>query len=313
MELAMIRALRRGELLPLRELDEGFTRRPEMVSLVYYQASQIVEFIAARHGFEKVLALLPHFKQGRKTEEAIALVFAQTLDDFDRDFQNFLRERFKPESVEVEWETPRAHAKDQGEFLQRKAEEQPRNFFAQLAYGRYLAKYGSPLAAEEYLKRARDLLPTYVGEGNAYAALAELYETEGKLPEAAAALEALTAQNGKAIDQALKLGEWRLALKDTSAASRAFARAVAIYPYEVEAQRRYGETLMALRQYQAAAQTFRKALALQPADRAGIYCLLAEALLRSGQRAQAKKQALLALEIAPHYERAQEILLRTVE
>jgi len=313
MDLAMIRALRKGELLPLREIDEGFTRRPEMVSLVYYQSAQVIEYITERYGFEKALALLPYFKQGRKTEDAIRLVFAQSLEDFDKAFQEFLRRRFQPSMVEVEWEAQNIPASQQAEVLRRKAEEQPQNFFAALAYGRYLAKHGQPALAEKFLAQAKNLLPAYVDEGNPYEALAELYWKQDRKPEAAEQLEFMTARNGKAIDQALKLGDWQLALKDTNAATRAFTRAVAIYPYEVEAQRRLGELLIAQQRPQAAALIFRAALALQPADRAGMYCLLAEAYLKSGQRAQAKKQALLALELAPNYERAQEILLRAVE
>ncbi len=313
MELAMIRALRQGGLLPLREIDEGFTRRPEMVSLVYYQSAQVVEFIAARYGFEKVLAMLPYFKQGRKTEEVLRLVFAQSLEDFDEAFQDFLQQRFQPQSVELEWEPPPTTATEQSETLRRKAEQQPKNFFAVLAYGRYLVKHGQPVVAEKYLQAAKALLPAYVEEGNPYAALAELHAKAGRIKEAATELEFVSSHNGKAIDAALRLGDWYLALQDTNAATRAFARAVAIYPYELEAQRRLGELLLAQRRPQAAVQTFHAALALQPADRAGIYCSLAEAYLKGGQRAQAKKQALLALEIAPNYERAQEILLRTVE
>jgi hypothetical protein len=40
---------------------------------------------------------------------------------------------------------------------------------------------------------------------------------------------------------------------------------------------------------------------------------LAEGLLQAGDRAEAKRQALAALEIAPTYERAQEILLKLVD
>jgi tetratricopeptide (TPR) repeat protein len=313
MELAMIRALRSNALLPLRELDQGFTQRPETVSLVYYQASQIIAFIDERHGFDKVLALLPHFKKGRKTEEAVRLVFEQSLEDFDRSFRAFLRRRFQPDSVEVEWQAQNIPAAEQAETLRRKAEESPKNFFAALAYGNYLAKHGQPIVAEKYLQHAKKLLPAYVEAGNPYSTLADLYWKRNQRQEAARELEFLVSRNGKAIDEALKLGEWQLALQDTSAAIRAFARAVAIYPYQVESQRRLGELLLAQHRAQAAVQTFQAALALAPTDRAGIYCLLAEAYLKAGQRAQAKKQVLLALEIAPNYERAQEILLRTVE
>ncbi len=312
MEVAMIRALQRGDLLPLREIDAGFTRRPEMVSLVYYQAAQAVEFIAARHGFDKVLALLPHFKQGRKTEEALNAVLGQTLDNFDGEFHAFLRQRFQPDSVEVEWEMQNLPANKQAEVLREKAEAQPRNFFAALAYGRYLAKHGQPIVAEQQLQRAKKILPAYVEEGNPYTALAELYAKSGRTREAAEELEFVSARNGKALDAALQLAEWRLALRDSSAAIRALSRALAIYPYQVETQRRLGEIMLA-RKPQAAVPIFQAVLALQPADRAGTYCLLAEAYLKNGQRTQAKRQALLALEIAPNFERAQEILLHAVE
>lgn len=312
MELAMIRALRQNTLLPLRELDEGFTKNPETVALVYYQASQIIAFIEARHGFDQVLALLPYFKQGRKTEDALRLVFAQSVESFDQSFHTFLRQRFQPDSVEVELDMKLA-GKPSAETLQRRAEEHPKNFFATLAYGRYLVQNGPEPLAEKYLLRAKKLLPAYVEEGNPYAALAELYSKHGRQNEAAQELEFLTAHNGKAIDEALKLGEWRLALKDTSAALTAFTRALAIYPYQVETQRRLGELWLAQQRPQAAVSALQAALALGPVDRAGIYCLLAEAYLKAGQRGLAKKQVLLALEIAPTFERAQELLLRAVE
>jgi tetratricopeptide (TPR) repeat protein len=74
-----------------------------------------------------------------------------------------------------------------------------------------------------------------------------------------------------------------------------------------------GEFKLALREPAAAEQNFRAALGLNPSDRASLFCLLAETYLAQGRRAQAKKQALAALEIAPNFERAQEILLRIVE
>ncbi len=323
-DLAMIRALQNNELLPLRELDEGFTRQPERIALVYYQASQIIEFIQARDGFDRVLALLPHFKKGKKTEEAIQLVFAQSPDEFDRAFHDFLRRRFRPETVELDGQKnspldrflgslSSAPAKGEDGDMRQRAENEPKNFPAALRYGKKLAGNGQAAEAEVYLKRAKGLLPAYVDEGNPYAALAELYWQQGRKREAAEELEFLTAHNGRAVDEALKLGEWQLALRDSAAAARAWSRALAIHPYDAGLQRRTGELKLALKQPGAAEQNLLVALGLNPADRAAIYCLLAEAYLAQGRRAQAKKQALAALEIAPHFERAQEILLQTVE
>ena len=58
---------------------------------------------------------------------------------------------------------------------------------------------------------------------------------------------------------------------------------------------------------------FAGALALSPVDEAAAHTDLAESYLRSGKRAEARKHTLAALEIAPTYERAQELLLKLAE
>jgi len=317
MEIVMIRALRNAQLLPLRDLDDGFTRRPDLVSLAYYQASQIITFIERKYGFNKVLALFPYFRQGRKTDEAISAVFGQSVDEFDQAFQEFLRERFHPSRVKVEWpyaqSDPAKGPPKEIETLQQIAEEEPQNFFANLYCGARLAETGSSSEAENYLKKAKALLPEYVDAKNPYLLLADLYWKQNRRREAAAELEYLTAKNGKSFQEAVRLGEWQLALGDTAAAAAAVERALAIFPYKVELQSQYGRLLIARRQPQKAVQTFRTVLAMNPIDRADAYCWLAQAYLTWGQKLPAKKHALLALEIAPNFERAQEILLQAVE
>ena len=63
----------------------------------------------------------------------------------------------------------------------------------------------------------------------------------------------------------------------------------------------------------AALQAFRVAVAAGSPDRAGAHADLGEALEKTGARDDAKRQALLALEVAPTYVRAQDLLLRLVE
>ena len=62
-----------------------------------------------------------------------------------------------------------------------------------------------------------------------------------------------------------------------------------------------------------ASREFRTVLALNPVDRAAAHTDLAESYFKAGKRAEAKKQTLAALEIAPTYERAQELLLKLVD
>lgn len=58
---------------------------------------------------------------------------------------------------------------------------------------------------------------------------------------------------------------------------------------------------------------FRVALAAGPIDKAAAHADLAESLFAGGQRDEAKREALAALEIAPTFERAQDLLLKLTE
>lgn len=71
-----------------------------------------------------------------------------------------------------------------------------------------------------------------------------------------------------------------------------------------------GRLAMETNDADAASREFRVVLALGPVDRAGAHTDLAESYFRGGKRAEAKKQTLAALEIAPTYERAQDLLLK---
>ena len=90
LELAMAQAIQNGKALPLRDLDGGFTQNPQSAMLAYYQSSQIVWFIEQQYGFQRVLDLLPHFRRGAKTAEAVTAVFSLSIDEFDAEFQKFL-------------------------------------------------------------------------------------------------------------------------------------------------------------------------------------------------------------------------------
>jgi Tfp pilus assembly protein PilF len=61
-----------------------------------------------------------------------------------------------------------------------------------------------------------------------------------------------------------------------------------------------------------ATREFRAALLTGTPDKAAAHCDLGESYLLAGDRANAKKEALAALEIAPSFERAQELLLNAV-
>jgi tetratricopeptide (TPR) repeat protein len=63
----------------------------------------------------------------------------------------------------------------------------------------------------------------------------------------------------------------------------------------------------------AAIRSFRSAIATNPPDRASAHTDLAEAYVLAGRPGDAKVEVLAALEIAPSFDRALELLLRLAE
>jgi Flp pilus assembly protein TadD len=90
-------------------------------------------------------------------------------------------------------------------------------------------------------------------------------------------------------------------------------RITAIDPYDADAHRALGRLAIARGDAPTATREFRAVLALGPVDRAEALTDLAESYLKGGQRADARRQTLAALEIAPGYERAQDLLLQLTE
>ena len=93
----------------------------------------------------------------------------------------------------------------------------------------------------------------------------------------------------------------------------AIERIVALDPFDAEGHTGLGRIALKRRDAQVATREFKAALALGPADRAGAHCDLGETYLLAGRLADAKREALAALEIAPTFERAQDLLLRAVD
>ena len=88
---------------------------------------------------------------------------------------------------------------------------------------------------------------------------------------------------------------------------------MAIDPFDPLGHSGLGRLALKNNQPDTAVREFKAALAIGPADRASAHCDLAEAYLLANRPAEAKVQALAALEIAPSFDRAQELLLRSIK
>lgn len=321
--LPFLAALRDGRLLPVSRMNDGFTRPtwPGQVPVSYYHASLVVEHIEKEHGFPAIGAFLEAFGAGASTEEAVAEVLGFPPETLDAAVNAVIEERFGEAArglvaSESGDEAP-AGAPSAGEpagaepveALLAAADDAPGNFLFQLRAGAALFEAGRDEEAAERFRRAAAIVPEYGGEDGPYRFLARIHERAGRPSEAAAALARHLARAPAAYRDWLLLAEWRAADSDPAGAAEALGAALLAYPFEAEPHERLAEHAAALGDGALELRERRAALAAGTPDRAGALYRLADALRRAGDRPEARRRVLEALEIAPTYDPALRLLL----
>jgi len=317
LDLPFIMAFQNDRLLPLKELDSGFNRptSPGQVSLSYFQASKIVEFIEDEYGHAKLLAMFPKFKNGQTSTEVIEAVFGKDVEQFDREFHDFVVAHYRLSHIDLR--RPGGDKPDHGSHLEshlaQELSEHGNNPLLHYRFGMYYKAEGAFDKAIPYLLKAKELFPQFAEKDNPYAALAEIYEAQGEPQKAIRELVQLTALNGKDVGTLQKLASLSLQEQDDVTAIAALQKVLYITPFESELHLKLAQAYMAANRADDAIAELEINLLTRPRDLAGAHCELASALLHAGRKAEAKQAVLKALEIAPNYERAQEILLATIE
>ena len=161
----------------------------------------------------------------------------------------------------------------------------------------------------------RELIVLARYQGMTHEQIAELAIEKKDQPRAIAALTSLVAVDFNNVEAARTLAGMlrQSGVEDQAKLQPVYQRIAAIDPFDAEAHTMLGRLEMQRNGAEAASREFRAVLALAPVDRAAAHTDLAESYFKSGKKAEAKKQTLAALEIAPSYERAQELLLKLVE
>ncbi|MFN2444633.1 MAG: tetratricopeptide repeat protein [Vicinamibacterales bacterium] len=310
MEVVFARALDRGEVLKLETLNAGF-QNPQTISLAYYEASLLVEHIVETHGEPALRALVVSFADGIDTKAAIEKVLGLDLDAVQKSFDAFLDERFR--ALRAALVAPDDLGPDMPlDRVQALALQHAGSYAVQMSLGQALRSV-DPQAAIQAFERASALIPMATGPESAQAQIFEVAMKLGDKARAARALEDLTTQNHTDLESARTLVGLLDPATERDRLKAALRKVVAVDPFDSSAHTTLGRMAVADRRSADAVRDFRVALAAGPTDRAAAHADLAEGLVLTGARDEAKTQALAALEIAPTYERAQELLLKLVE
>ncbi len=284
----IVTALHEKKLLPVLELDRGFVRPeyPAQVIVSYFEAGQMCDYMVEKWGNEAILGMIHAYANRKTTGDAIQENLGETAAEFDRSFSVWLDQKVG--------NTVR-HFDDWKQGI--KAAEQD------LKNGR----------KDEAIRKAlavRDYYPDYVGSENDYELIVEAYIGKNDRAAAIQALERYRDEGGSNIRTLKKLAALEQDSGQRRQAEMTLGELNYIYPEDEEIHRRLGGLLLESRDASGAIREYQAVLALRTADPAQSHYDLARALHAAHRMNEAKDQAVLALEAAPDFKPAQQLLLQ---
>src|SRR5688572_18814975 len=299
-----------GQLPKVSRLNDGFMRPafPAQVPLSYFLASMVGEMIEAERGIGAIRGMLDGYRRGLTTERVFREVLKVEPAAFDDQFDKWLRQRFAKQFDAVKPAMPVSL----GGRRQPGGDNIPITgpFLESLDRGRALLGDGKVDEAIAELKKAKEMFPEYAQPDGPYALLAQAYQLKNDKKAAAAELQAMTVINEEAFVENIAAATAMIELGDRAGAFSALERAVWINPFDRDAHLRLAELASQMSDRRVAIRERRALLALDPSDRVEALYQLALAYADAGDMVSARREVLRALEQAPNYSKAQDLLLR---
>jgi tetratricopeptide (TPR) repeat protein len=309
-DVSFAQALSDGKAIKLEVLNEAFSD-PKTISLAYYQASLVVDHLVQTYGEPALWKMLRAYGRGLETEAALQDAYGITIAQLQTSFDGYTDKNYG--AIVRALKSPEIKEKPSLDGLKKLAADNPESFRVHMMLADALNTAGDKAAAIATFERAAALLPTANGLGNPNAYIARIAVEQKDNDRAIRAYEAVLQIDNADVESARKLATLLEAKGDLARTEDAYRRLVAADPFDSAAQTALGRLALRRKDTTSALRAFRSALATKPQDLAGAHTDLGEALLLAGQPAAAKRATLDALEIAPSYERAQDLLLKIAE
>ena len=301
---SLIAAYGAGRVQPVSRLNDGFVhpRYAQEVILSYALSAYVFEMLEERKGMDGIRALLAGYRSGGRTPQLLQQVYGMESAALDSAFDHWFRTKFAREFAAVRGEVK---AGPDGE---------PRTELAgplrdALTVASAAAERKDWPQVVQSAQRAVTLFPSFVDPGSGYHFLVLAHTATGNTRAAATALAAITSRNGDAVDENITLAGLLEAARDSAGTLTTLERATIIDPFDVKMQAKLGDLAYARRAWAPAIRARRAVIALAPTDRADALYRLAQVLAAQGDMPAARKEVLRALDLAPSFEAAQDLLL----
>ena len=315
MQLQLLMAFEGDKLLPLSNMDRGFTRPSfqGQILLSYYHASRIIGFIAEQYGEASLRTILEGFAAGKKDGQSIRDATGASLDEIDAAF----REGLKTEARELAgilngMPNPFGEDSEPG-ILERLGGNQANEMLTALRAGYDALEAQNHSEAEAHFNKAIALYPSYIEAGNAYQGLAAVYRADANEDALIDLLTRYLSISEHGLNESTELGTLFRERGRVDEAIYYYERSLDVGPYNRDVQGWLAELYASQGMTSQAVRARRAILGLNPVDRAEAYYQYAVSLQADEQKPEARRAVLMALELAPSYREAQRLLLDVVD
>ncbi len=286
----VLAAIKEDKFLPIAELDRGFIRPTYQAQVIvsYMQAGLICEYIAGHFGQKALEGMLDGFAAGKDTAEVVTAVLGISPAKFDEDFTAYVERELGPTIAQLDsWQAK------QGEVGEAVEAQDWRLVVAK--------------AAESVT-----LNPDYVDEGSAYLVKARAHIDLGETALSTDTLLEYRRRGGHDPEALFTLARALTTAGRNDEAIDAYKDLLMVAPLRSGVHLEFGDLLSSAGRSSEALLEYQALLAMNPQDLADAHYRLAKTYVALEDRAKGREHLLYALEIAPHYREAQQLLLEVV-
>jgi len=300
-----------GEMAPVSQLSSAFLapKSPLHLQFAYFESAMVVEFLVERFGIDAIKQVLVDLGEGMEINESL-IRRTLPLSQLDRAFEEYAMKRVETLAPNATWEEFDLPTTATAAAIAAWLKDHPKNIMALQRYARRLLidkKFAEALAVGKQLQQ---LFPEDISAENAYTIMAAAHRELGDPAAERAALESLVARDGDATDANLRLIELGEEAGDWKSVSENARRLLAVNPLIVAPHRAMAKASEALGERKEAIRSYRALLKFDTTDPAHSHFRLATLLNDEGAQEEAKRQVLMALDEAPRYQEAHQLLLK---
>lgn len=304
-----------GRLTPIDQMSSAFLspESPLHLQFAYYQSSLVVQYLMELYGLEKLQEVLTDLAGGLSINMALERRMAP-LVQLDQEFQEYAREEARQFGPDLDWQDYDLSAvisDDDPDRLAGWVAEHPDSVTGLTALVQQYIDHREWRKALPVAEKLVTAAPGFAASGSFYPVLARIYRELGETVAEQRVLEEYTQRADAAVAHLLRLMEVQRDSANWTGLLASVTKLRAINPLIPTVYRLAATAAEETQNREAAIIAWRSQLALDTDDRAEAHFRLARLWQQAGD-VRAKREVLMALEIAPRYRAAQDLLVQIV-